>query len=891
MSTAANDNPQAGQGRPLPKKEQDLFKSVVKHYESKQYKKGIKAADNILKKFPNHGETLCMKGLTLQCMGKKDEAVTLVKKGLMNDMRSHVCWHVYGLLHRADREYNEAIKAYKQALRIDSENLQILRDLSLLQVQMRDLSGFLVTRHTILTLKSNQRMNWLTYAVAKHLNGDLAGAVSVIDIYLGTMPEDSDEHKRGYESGELALYKNRALAEIPDNLQTALDHLEECKTVVMDQTAWLMTKGTYQLQLGRYDDASKTFLSLLERGLTEDYRVHSGYMCAVLGADNETCQAAMKLKGTATLATMKPLAADQRQALLKTYRGEFAERFPKSPAIRRIPLTLLEGDELKAAIDDHCRRGLTRGVPSLGSDLAALFLIERDGKYVTAADAVDIKAHSTLAAIVDLAEGYITSLLSESKFPGDDNKCESPSTILWAWYLRAYMHELCGEYPAALDIVDKCIEHTPTAVDMYELKGRILMASGDAEAAADCLDSGRDLDKQDRYINNQTTKYMLQAGRQSVAGERIALFVKHEGNPEQMLSDMQCSWYELELADCLRRQKEWGKSLKKYSSVVKHFEDWHEDQFDFHSYCIRKVTLRAYIDVLQFEDDLWGLENYARAAEGISRLYLHLYDNPDLTKEDEEPDYASMTAAQRKKAKAIARKKKKAAEKKAEEEKAAAVEAQKAAQKKGIKAPVMDEDPNGETLLKKDPLEEAKKFSAILSRSAPRRISTWLLQYDVAMRRKKPLLAMQALFKGRAIDAQSGELFVRIADFAENAAPEADSHEAAKEVLNSELPRLLNGKDVCSFVQDAAASAKSDPLTDLSLRVAIASAMVKTKAGSSSDAASLIVDQGLDGRGVSVKTVKAALDCLTEFGDEASAAKTKWIEAVKARFPLIKDFD
>ena len=85
--SSAKDNPQAGKGQPLPKKEQDLFKSVVKHYETKHYKKGIKAADNILKKFPNHGETLCMKGLTLQCMGKKDEAVVLVKQGLMQDMR------------------------------------------------------------------------------------------------------------------------------------------------------------------------------------------------------------------------------------------------------------------------------------------------------------------------------------------------------------------------------------------------------------------------------------------------------------------------------------------------------------------------------------------------------------------------------------------------------------------------------------------------------------------------------------------------------------------------------------------------------------------------------------------------------------------------------------
>ena len=794
------------------------------------------------------------------------------------------------MLHRADREYNESIKAYKQALRIDSENLQILRDLSLLQVQMRDISGFLKTRNTILSLKSNQKINWLTYAVAKHLNGDPKGAVSVIDIYTGTVPEDSDELKRGYESSELAMYKNRLLSEMPDNLQVALDHLDECKKVVVDQTAWRMTKGTYQLRLGRYEDAQQTFMSLLDRGLTEDYRVHSGYMCALLEADDETCQAAAKLKGTRTLATMKPLTGHQRQALLNTYRGNLSERFPRSAAIRRIPLTLLEGEELRAAIDVHCRKGLSKGVPSLGCDLSALLLVEHNGKYAPATDPADVKAHPTTAMITDLVDSFITTLSSESKFPNGECS-ESPSTIMWTWYLRAYMHEISGEYSAALAMVDKCIEHTPTGVDLYELKGRILKASGDIEAAAECLDAGRDLDKQDRYINNQTTKYMLQANKEDVALERIALFVKHEGNPEQMLSDMQCSWYELELAECLRRKSEWGKSLKKFTSVVKHFEDWHEDQFDFHSYCIRKGTLRAYSDVLRFEDDIWGLDNYARAAEGMSRLYLHLYDNPNLTKVVEEPDYSSMTAAERKKAKAIARKKKKAAEKKEEEEKAAADSAAKENQKKGIKPAVVDEDPKGEALLKRDPLEEAKKFSAILSRHAPFRLSTWLLQYDVAIRRKKTLLAMQALFKGRALDPQNGELFTRIVDFADKTSPEDDCHDAVKELLERELPKLYDGKTLSQFVQDAAASAKSDASTNLALRIAIARATVKTNTGSVGDAASLIVDQGIDGRGVEVETVRAALDCLKEFGDEASASKTKWIAATKERFPLITNFE
>ena len=84
-------------------------------------------------------------------------------------------WHVYGLLQRSDKKYDEAIKCYRNALKWDKvsvnsscsgfvyistlnylfgktvfytivlqENIQILRDLSLLQIQMRDLEGYRV---------------------------------------------------------------------------------------------------------------------------------------------------------------------------------------------------------------------------------------------------------------------------------------------------------------------------------------------------------------------------------------------------------------------------------------------------------------------------------------------------------------------------------------------------------------------------------------------------------------------------------------------------------------------------------------------------------------------------------------------------------------------------
>jgi len=36
-------------------------------------------------------ETLAMKGLILNCMGRKEEAYDHVRRGLKNDIKSHVC--------------------------------------------------------------------------------------------------------------------------------------------------------------------------------------------------------------------------------------------------------------------------------------------------------------------------------------------------------------------------------------------------------------------------------------------------------------------------------------------------------------------------------------------------------------------------------------------------------------------------------------------------------------------------------------------------------------------------------------------------------------------------------------------------------------------------------
>lgn len=372
-----------------------------------------------------------------------------------------------------------------------------------------------------------------------------------------------------YENSELALYKNTILSETTkattmtttdeDNItytiptdklygvRKALAHLDTIQSVVVDMTGWLMLRLSYQLQLGMFINARDTAIQLFKRGLTEDHRVHGAYMCALLHCDVNTCREVWEgsSRGMSTLATLRPLLECERTILMKAYFGSptsavtttatdngegsqsddnydsnggdsndsgvgpggLVSAFPTSASIKRIRLTILSptSDEFKLSIDKYGQHQIIKGVPSLGSDLSSLYLMEakqqllhqscgdssssngdipKVTRYVLAKDPVDIKVHVVYRILVDLVDSYILSLSSNCTFPQKNDltiitTVVSPSTILWAWYLRAILYEQAGEYSLGISLINKCINHTPTAVDFYELKARLLESGGE----------------------------------------------------------------------------------------------------------------------------------------------------------------------------------------------------------------------------------------------------------------------------------------------------------------------------------------------------------------------------------------------------------------------------
>ncbi|KAB1218605.1 N-alpha-acetyltransferase 16, NatA auxiliary subunit [Morella rubra] len=742
-------------GASLPPKEANLFKLIVKSYETKQYKKGLKAADAILKKFPDHGETLAMKGLTLNCMDRKTEAYDLVRQGLKNDLKSHVCWHVYGLLYRSDREYREAIKCYRNALRIDPDNIEILRDLSLLQAQMRDLSGFVQTRQQLLSLKPNHRMNWIGFAVAHHLNSNASKAVEILEAYEGTLEDDYPPDNERCEHGEMLLYKISLLEEC-GFLERALEELHKKESKIVDKLAYKEQEVGLLLKLGHLEEGEKLHRQLLSMN-PDNYRYYEGLQKCV-GLYSENSQ-------------FSPDEIDRLDTLYKS----LGQQYQWSSAVKRIPLDFLQGDRFLEAAENYIRPLLTKGVPSLFSDLSPLY--NHPGKAVILEELMHKLEHS---------------IRTTGRYPGREEK-EPPSTLMWVLFLLAQHYDRRGQYDISLSKIDEAIEHTPTVIDLYSVKSRILKHAGDLAAAAALADEARCMDLADRYINSDCVKRMLQADQVVLAEKTAVLFTK-DGDQHNNLHDMQCMWYELASGESYFRQGDLGRALKKFLAVEKHYADITEDQFDFHSYCLRKMTLRAYVEMLRFQDRLHSHAYFHKAAVGAIRCYIKLYDSPPKSTTEEDDDMSKLLPSQKKKMRQKQRKAEARAKKEAEEkhEESSAAGASKSG-KRHVKP--VDPDPHGEKLLQiEDPLLEATKYLKLLQKNSPDSLETHLLSFELNMRKQRILLAFQAAKQLLRLDAEHPDSHCCLIKFFHKvrsmAAPVTDTEKLIWSVLEAERPTI-----------------------------------------------------------------------------------------------------
>ena len=137
-----------------------------------------------------------------------------------------------GILHRKDKEYDQARRAYIQALKINSTNESCLRDLCQLQMHLRDYAGFQETRRQMLLKNAGDLETWTTYATSCYLAGDFDNCLSAMESIFRFEAEAKKPLKPNQKL-ELLILNFKAL-EAKGNFKKALKFLTNNQTAFVD---------------------------------------------------------------------------------------------------------------------------------------------------------------------------------------------------------------------------------------------------------------------------------------------------------------------------------------------------------------------------------------------------------------------------------------------------------------------------------------------------------------------------------------------------------------------------------------------------------------------------------------------------------------------------------
>lgn len=210
---------------------------------------------------PDHPETQAMKALLLNALKKKKEAYEWIKKALFKNFTNFTCWHVYGILQRSNKDYDGARKAYLNALKHDVNNMNVLRDLGQLQIQLRDYPGYVETRRQVLFAKINMPQNWILFAMANYLNKNYAKALDVLSSLEKTLREQQMNLKP-YEMSELISFTVRVHEE-SGNAKAALQTLQNFDKKILDNIDKQETLFRLYTKLDKKDKAIESLETLL----------------------------------------------------------------------------------------------------------------------------------------------------------------------------------------------------------------------------------------------------------------------------------------------------------------------------------------------------------------------------------------------------------------------------------------------------------------------------------------------------------------------------------------------------------------------------------------------------------------------------------------------------
>ena len=546
------------------------FQIALREFDSERYEKVEKLCNKMIAKNPKDDQALSLKGLSYLYLKKPEEGEKIIKEAIKVNMKSAVAWHFYALFHKEQGNYSQAMKSYNRALKQAPTNFNIIRDLSYMQLYLRQLNSFVETCRLGIDNKPGVLLNWVSFAFGCTLIKDYRSALTALksteNIGITVLKKN--------EIHELKIF-NAMIQNLDGKYEESMNYLIHFKNELIDKPL--------------------VYSMIIENAVkSKKYNIGLDYCskALVLNPENANLICAyflMKINDK----DFEPKTYNDLLNISEDYKflpkmleilSELKEKYPKNKILFTLELAFKQGEEFKKLFEDYFLKQVEITIPSFYINI----------KFIYKLQPYKIKY------IQEILDKYLEIIKKNNKF---SDELDLPIHISWVYFYAAQHYLFLAELEKAFNFINLAIDFTPSVVEFYMIASKILKHSYMMDKSILAFDKARQLDLGDRYLNAKLAKIYIREGQIEKNNEVMKLFVP-QPLTEENIKFSETLWYLNECGCCYLTKKNILRSHYCFQNIINVFLIIIKEQVDFYNYCLRRYMLRDFYNTITYLDGM-----------------------------------------------------------------------------------------------------------------------------------------------------------------------------------------------------------------------------------------------------------------------------------------------
>ena len=521
---------------------------------------------------------MALKGLAELGLGDKVLAEKLIKESLSIGlkMKNSRVWQFYALFHKEQKNYAQAVKCYNFACKYDPDNLTIIKDLSNLLLFLGRYEDFSKYSMQCVTTKSSLSVNWVQYSLAEFFLGNYENSLHLIESVI----KNFEDTMKKQELHEVILFKSNILFKL-NKFDESIETLEkEIGKNCVDRVTFYEKIIKCCLK-NKNVEKGVEYCKLALKINPENVFTYLNYFNLKVSGVNLT-----KYEDLFTLEEN----SEQRKNIYEILTKEIEPNLNKVKITEKMKLGLTSGDEFKILFSQYFLKSIKNNLPSFFNNIKFIYQYSQQKSKIPVIQEIIISNISEIESKHSLTK----DILDLNK---DNSMINIEPVFIWVYYFASQHFDIVGESEKAIEYINKAIKSTPTVVEFFMVKSKILKHNLLYEEASMAMGKAKDLDLSDRYLNAKHAKSIVRKGDVDGSADVMMEFVKNPLFEENMLR-YQCLWFKVETGCAYLKQGKLLMAHRMFKGILDNFKEMNEDQNDFYNYSLRRYMLSDFYNLI-----------------------------------------------------------------------------------------------------------------------------------------------------------------------------------------------------------------------------------------------------------------------------------------------------